>query len=103
MWLRHFLSTEFPGFRVMTYGYNSKLGSAGIHTLPDYDAGFLYDLVNVRSTPKVESPPSRALYVLSPFCMQERSRPIIFIYHSFGGLIVSKVEFSNCLLRQDQP
>jgi hypothetical protein len=34
----------------MIYGYNSKLASASIHTIRDYNIGFLEDLKNARKT-----------------------------------------------------
>ncbi|KAF8538014.1 hypothetical protein BDD12DRAFT_886375 [Trichophaea hybrida] len=37
MWLRDFLAEDFPNCRTMTYGYNSKLESMGIHQIIDYN------------------------------------------------------------------
>ncbi|KAL7267342.1 hypothetical protein RUND412_010075 [Rhizina undulata] len=61
MWLRDFLAEDLPNCRTMVYGYNSNLHSRGIHTLDDY---------------KIE------------FLNEEVKRPIIFIGHSFGGIVI---------------
>jgi hypothetical protein len=50
MWLRDFFSKDLPNSRTMIYGYNSKLASASIHTIRDYNIGFLEDLKNARKT-----------------------------------------------------
>ncbi|KAA8909292.1 hypothetical protein FN846DRAFT_756553, partial [Sphaerosporella brunnea] len=48
MWLRDFFSKDLPTCRTMTYGYNSKLGSASIHNLQGYNISFLEDLKRAR-------------------------------------------------------
>jgi hypothetical protein len=50
MWLRDFFSKDLPNSRTMIYGYNSKLASTSIHTIRDYNLGFLEDLKNARKT-----------------------------------------------------
>ncbi|OJD33149.1 inversin o89019 [Diplodia corticola] len=73
MWLRDFLSQDLPQCRVLTYGYNSKLTgkSRGLERILDYGRGFLEEIKQVRTTD------------------EEMRRPLFFIAHSFGGLILA--------------
>ncbi|KAL7271005.1 hypothetical protein RUND412_006273 [Rhizina undulata] len=71
MWLRDFLSQDSPKCRTMIYGYNTNLNSRGIHTLNDYKIEFLNEIAKVRNSEE-----------------QEIMRPIIFIGHSFGGIVI---------------
>ncbi|KAL0633622.1 hypothetical protein Q9L58_007446 [Maublancomyces gigas] len=74
MWLRHFLSQDLPQCRTMIYGYDSSLKpeSRSIHSIPDYTDSFLEELKKARTTD------------------EEKERPIIFIGHSFGGIIIAQ-------------
>ncbi|KAK5989711.1 Ankyrin repeat domain-containing protein 6 [Cladobotryum mycophilum] len=71
MWLREFLVNDLPNCRTMTYGYNSKLSSHGVNEIMDYSRGLIEELKKIRKTEKL------------------RQRPIFFIAHSFGGLILA--------------
>ena len=55
MWLRDFLSKDLPKCRVMTYGYNSKLSSPGIHTIADFGKGLRNELLRARKSDHVAS------------------------------------------------
>ncbi|KAI9657407.1 MAG: hypothetical protein M1821_003089 [Bathelium mastoideum] len=82
MWLRDFVSKDMPHCRTMTYGYNSKLLVRGTDTTLDYSRGLLDELKRIRNTE------------------EERQRPLFFIAHSFGGIILAQ-----CLMkaaRQDE-
>ncbi|KAL7271954.1 hypothetical protein RUND412_005260 [Rhizina undulata] len=70
MWLRDFLAQDLPNCRTMIYGYNSILNSRGAHTLNDYKIGFLNEIAKIRK------------------CEEEIKRPIVFIGHSFGGIVI---------------
>ncbi|KAF8246979.1 hypothetical protein K440DRAFT_661715 [Wilcoxina mikolae CBS 423.85] len=82
MWLRHFLSEDFPYCRTLTYGYNADLRSKSRHLLVDYCRRFLTDIQDLR---RIE---------------EEQRRPLIFIGHSYGGLLVAhslvKAKFDQC-------
>ncbi|KAH6841212.1 hypothetical protein CC77DRAFT_946574 [Alternaria alternata] len=71
MWLRDFLSRDLPCCRTMIYGYNSKLSSHGIDKIIDYSRGLREELKKVRDTE------------------ESRQRPLFFIAHSFGGIILA--------------
>ncbi|KAM0252581.1 hypothetical protein ACHAQJ_007618, partial [Trichoderma viride] len=79
MWLRHFLSQDLPYCRTMTYGYNSKLSTRGIDTIMDYSRGLMEALKKIRNTEEL------------------RQRPLFFIAHSFGGIILA-----HCLVKAVQ-
>ncbi|PNP50290.1 hypothetical protein THARTR1_08998 [Trichoderma harzianum] len=79
MWLRHFLSKDLPYCRTMTYGYNSKLSARGIDTIMDYSRGLMEGLKKIRNTEEL------------------RQRPLFFIAHSFGGIILA-----HCLVKAVQ-
>ena len=53
MWLRDFLSKDLPKCRVMTYGYNSKLSTPGLHTIADFGRGLREELLRARRTDQV--------------------------------------------------
>ncbi|OCK73381.1 hypothetical protein K432DRAFT_410741 [Lepidopterella palustris CBS 459.81] len=76
MWLRDFLSKDLPCCRTMIYGYNSKLSSHGIDTIMDYGRELIEELKKVRSI------------------QEQRKRPLFFIAHSFGGIILA-----HCLVK----
>ncbi|KAL7271104.1 hypothetical protein RUND412_006160, partial [Rhizina undulata] len=70
MWLRDFLAQDLPNCRTMIYGYNSNLNSRGLHTIKDYKVEFLKEIAKIRKSE------------------EEIKRPLIFIGHSFGGIII---------------
>ena len=53
MWLRDFLSKDLPKCRVMTYGYNSKLSTPGLHTITDFGTGLREELLRARRQDQV--------------------------------------------------
>jgi hypothetical protein len=73
MWLRDYLPKDAPNTRILTYGYPSKLqASNSITILQDHTNTFVHRLIDVRESGQCES------------------RPIIFIGHSLGCLIIKK-------------
>ncbi|OQE34388.1 hypothetical protein PENCOP_c018G06557 [Penicillium coprophilum] len=79
MWLRDFLSKDLPQCRTMIYGYNSKLSSHGVDTILDYGRELMEEIKKIRDTNELQQ------------------RPLMFIAHSFGGIIVA-----HCLVRAIQ-
>lgn len=75
MWLVDLLPKAFPGARIMTYGFDTKLkGNDSIQGLDDLGGYLLSDLEHLRQS--LGSPPSA---------------PLVFIAHSLGGLAVKEV------------
>ncbi|KAF8534235.1 hypothetical protein BDD12DRAFT_809527 [Trichophaea hybrida] len=70
MWLKHFLPDDVKNVKIMTYGYDSTLvGSENSATnLDDYKRNFIQQLGNARTA--------------------ATSRPIIFLGHSLGGILI---------------
>lgn len=74
MWLRDFLPEDIPNARILTYGYDSKLlhnnSTASIH---EFSQNLLEALTSARAG------------------IEASRRPIIFIGHSLGGLVIKEV------------
>lgn len=72
LWLRHFLAPKLPEARILLFGYNSNVSShSNAMHIGDHATNLLNRLVGKRS----ENP----------------GRPIVFVAHSLGGLVVKKV------------
>ncbi|KAF8242573.1 hypothetical protein K440DRAFT_481581, partial [Wilcoxina mikolae CBS 423.85] len=72
MWLKDFLPKDLKNIRIMTYGYDSRLAGAKTNSrLIDYRRNFLQQLENARSSAE--------------------NRPIIFVGHSLGGILILQV------------
>jgi hypothetical protein len=73
LWLRDFLPLDLPRARIMSYGYNAHTGfSKAVTDISDVAISLLDRLDYERPSP-------------------QHKRPVIFISHSLGGIIVKKV------------
>ena len=73
MWLKDFLPTQLPSARIFTYGYNSTVAfSKSVAGIEDFARNLLTRLELERLTEK------------------EQGRPILFVCHSLGGIVVKK-------------
>jgi hypothetical protein len=76
-WPKDFLPQDIPKARVMTFGYDvdtaKVIDTASNATLRNHGAALIYDLAMDRSDEKAER------------------RPLIFVAHSLGGLVVEQV------------
>jgi len=70
MWLRHFLSKDLPHCRTMIYGYDSKISLHAFNTTMDYARGLIEEIKKVRNSSE---------------------RPLFFITHSYGGILLAHV------------
>ncbi|KAJ9156533.1 ankyrin [Pleurostoma richardsiae] len=71
VWLRDFLPLHFPNARIMTFGYNSAVAfSKSIASIDDFAVELLERLTSARRA--------------------ATSRPLVFICHSMGGIVVKK-------------
>jgi len=80
LWLRDFLPESLPNARILLFGYNSNVA------IKSSTAGVLEQAVNLLNRLK-----SRRKDV-------PLQRPIIFIAHSLGGLVVKRVRFKTWFL-----
>lgn len=78
MWLRDFLPQQIPHARIMSFGYDSVL----LFSKSTSDVGTFAEQL-------LESLLSRRMNV-------PETRPIIFICHSLGGIVVKKVSSVLC-------
>jgi hypothetical protein len=73
MWLRDSALDELPKARIYTFGYNSAVAfSRNTSSIRDYAAALLEALAAKRRAP------------------EHRTRPIIFVCHSLGGIVVKQ-------------
>jgi hypothetical protein len=76
LWLQDFLPSQLPSARIMSFGYNSDTALSNAVTDIDDVASMLLFRLN-----------------LSRKHEDERKRPIVFISHSLGGIVVKKAGF----------
>ncbi|PYH94026.1 hypothetical protein BO71DRAFT_380246 [Aspergillus ellipticus CBS 707.79] len=85
-WLRDFLPQENIPARIMAFNHNTAWESDALtKTLYDHGNDLLRALDRVRLTP------------------EEQKRPIVFIGHSFGGLIIKQALVSSEHVREGNP
>ena len=74
MWLRDFLPVHLPEARIFTYRYDSIIiFSKSLAEVNDFARELLYQIQSQRKSAR------------------ERARPLIFIYHSLGGILFKQV------------
>jgi len=73
MWLRDFLPDQIPRSRIMTFGYDARVtGTRNVIGIQENAGNLLEALTTLRRN------------------KEERKRPIIFIGHSLGGIVIKK-------------
>jgi hypothetical protein len=78
-WLRSLLHDDIPNARIFSYSYNSKeYFSKSISNIQDFALDLLVDYKSYRTS------------------VAEKSRPVIFLCHSLGGIVFKQVS-SLCL------
>ncbi|KAH6668855.1 hypothetical protein B0J14DRAFT_151694 [Halenospora varia] len=85
VWLEKFLPKHLPNCRIVSFGYKSQfIKSAPKRDVENCAQELLLALVGWRSQDKAE----------------EKSRPIVFLCHSFGGIIVKEAMIKATLAAQ---
>jgi hypothetical protein len=97
-WIRDFLPGHLPGARIFTFGYESKVAfTLSTGGLGDFARSLLVALTGTRKSREVGAvkeyliSSSTSVLRLVLISRQERHRPIIFVCHSMGGIVVKKV------------
>lgn len=90
MWLRDFLPHQIERARVVTYGYNSALmgPNTSVSSVKDFACDLLHRILDDRKSDKVCN--YQYVFRLSNIC-KDKSRPLMFICHSLGGIVVKQV------------
>ncbi|CAG8611735.1 16090_t:CDS:2, partial [Acaulospora colombiana] len=93
MWLQDFLPRDLRGARIMTFGYDSRIEvNKGRSRMLDYARFFVDQLYIARSSKSVWVRVFWIHYLTS--APQAQSRPIVFIGHSLGGILIIQVALS---------
>jgi len=92
-WLKDFLPQQIPDARIMTFGYNAAAAfGQSTSDVIDHAKSLLSSLVDKREEPEVflrQRSPHTARKELTIW--QEAGRPLIFVAHSLGGIVVKQV------------
>lgn len=97
LWLRDHLPGVLPNARIFTYGYDGRTHGTtpmSCQSLHDLALGFIADLSLVRRTTKVKKPDIEECTWTDTSYSQTEERPIIFLAHSIGGIILKSVILS---------
>ena len=99
-WLRDFLPLDIPKARILTWGYDANTHSTSrisAQYIYDHARTLVSDLSLKRSLTEVQEPFSdNTRFLLRTF--QTRTRPIVFVAHSLGGIVVKSVGFLTKLV-----
>ncbi|PMD13242.1 hypothetical protein NA56DRAFT_694968 [Hyaloscypha hepaticicola] len=71
-WLENYLPKDLPNTRIMTFGYNAQVFTSSKGHITDFAEQLLQHFTSIRRS------------------TQSLDRPIIFLCHSLGGLVVKK-------------
>lgn len=93
MWLRDGLPKDLPDTRVFIYGYDTQLqGSSSVQNLTDLGMNLRTALIDLLSKDVCLFRRFDEGYA-NAYTIQEKhhSRPLLFIGHSLGGLVIKEV------------
>ena len=86
--------------RILTYGYDSQLpestSNAGIL---EFSKGLLYSLSTARQSGNVRVNLINKLIYILHLLYKEQTRPIFWVGHSLGGLLIKQASYSSILVK----
>lgn len=89
LWLRDYLPDDVPNIRILLYGYHtSLLGNDYKDSIENLGSRFLESIKAFRADNVCGIKSPRAIWLT---LWQADRRPIVFIGHSLGGLLVKEV------------
>jgi pimeloyl-ACP methyl ester carboxylesterase len=88
MWLKDFLPTDLPKARILAFDYPSQwAGDPDYTNLKACGKSLLDEIVRDRKNSTVRL----QVYVGHPLIIGQVRRSLVFIGHSFGGLVIKQV------------
>jgi hypothetical protein len=94
MWLKDLLPQRIPNARILTFGYDTdalKFAEVSHLMLNDHATSLIVEWLRVRRDPEVSQHVYLLPSVLMYCCGQTTRRPIIYLAHSLGGIVVKHV------------
>jgi hypothetical protein len=95
LWLRDFLPDKIPHARIMSYGYDAYTRNRqqlSDQTIYDHAEALVAALAARREETNVRHDNSHRYYILLT-AMQTQRRPIVFVAHSLGGIVLKYVGY----------
>jgi hypothetical protein len=103
-WISDLLPHSIPNCRILTYGYDVDTRGPtpiSVQSLFEHGKNLAEDLSRARSGSEVLCSVSKSIgsdLIELPKLLQHERRPIIFLAHSLGGIIVKQVFYSFLII-----
>lgn len=98
-WLHDLLPSFVENARIITYGYDARTHGSGHMTIQlpyDHAITFVTRLCTFRRDTQVRVAYTGQYVELADESEQTEQRPIVFLAHSLGGILVKSVSTASC-------